>query len=302
MCLGPCGPCTSLYSYPLGLACKRSQLSLTWYQARVSSLSPLQPPPSYPTLQPPPPRQGKPPLPLLLSRGRAGLLLRAGVHDRRASRRAGPPPRRSPLQPARRPPPRRSSRRAGPSVAPVRAPAPPALACAPCSLPAAPLPRPKPGARVDRRPATHNAQDRPKTPTSAPCSHGCRVPSPLFLGTGRILWQSRCRPSCRCCCAQAAVGGRAHRRRWVPHRDGPRIGPCGCGGCASRGGCRSGGPSPANPPVAGRRSTPYRRSAASSSTGRPPGIPRRRPDCCPCRARDATGPFVGSRSPVGARA
>ena len=39
-------------------------------------------------------------------------------------------------------------------------------------------------------------------------------------------------------------GGRAHRRRWVPHRDGPRNGPCCCGGCASRGGCR-----PEDPPL-----------------------------------------------------
>ena len=77
----------------------------------------------------------------------------------------------------------------------------------PCSLPDAPLPRPKPGARADRRPATRNAPTRPKTPTSAPCSHGYRVPSPLFLGMGRISWQTRCRPSCRCCCAQDAVGG-----------------------------------------------------------------------------------------------
>jgi hypothetical protein len=40
MCLGPCGPCTSLYSYPLGLASCIYQLPETWYRARGSTSLP----------------------------------------------------------------------------------------------------------------------------------------------------------------------------------------------------------------------------------------------------------------------
>jgi hypothetical protein len=135
-------------------------------------------------------------------------------------------------------------------------------------------------------------------PAGRPCPS---LPPPLPpLQVRRRWWQGRGAHS-RLPCARAGVGGRAHRRRWGPHHCGHRFGPCGCGRCDSRGDCRSGGPSPANPPVAGRRSTSCRRSAASS-TGRPPGIHRRRPHRCPCGARGAIGPFAGSDPRVGARA
>jgi hypothetical protein len=101
MCLGPCGPCTSLYSYPLGLAWGMNQLSLTWYQARVysrvSSLPPLQPPPSYP----------------------AAATAQAGRAD--AAVAPLPQARRAAAAPLQRVPSRRlSSRHAEPPLQPVR--------------------------------------------------------------------------------------------------------------------------------------------------------------------------------------
>jgi hypothetical protein len=105
----------------------------------------------------------------------------------------------------------------------------------------------------------------------------------------------------RLLCTWAGMGVRTARHQWDPHRREYRLYPYCYGDCGSRGGCRSGGPSPANPPVAGRRSTPYRRSAASS-TGRPSGIHRRRPRRCPRGARSAADTSAGRGPRVGARA
>jgi hypothetical protein len=207
MYLGPCGSCTSLYSYPLGLASCIYQLPETWYRARVSTSLPCAAATSLPCC-----------------RRRA-----QGRRQRQVPRPPGATPARS------APTPRPSF------LCPRRAP--PGAAPRPPGAPRCPPPPALPLSHPTRRPRA------PPAHPGLPSSHGCRVPSPLFLSTGRVSLSTRRRPSCRYCCAQAAVGGRAHCRRRVPHRDGHRNGPCGCGRCPSCGGCRSGGPSPANPLV-----------------------------------------------------
>jgi hypothetical protein len=213
MCLGPCGPCTSLYSYPLGLASCIYQLPETWYRARVSTSLPCATTTSLPCCR-----------------------------RRAQGRRQRQVPRPPWAAPARSAPARRSARPALPL---------PRRAQGSAALPARPRPSflcprrappgaPRCGAPPDQTPpSTASAPGSsllPWMPSSLPSlpGYGPRLlvdppPSllPLLLCSGRR-------------------GGRAHCRRRVPHRDGHRIGPCGCGRCPSCGGA---GPEDPPPPI-----------------------------------------------------
>jgi hypothetical protein len=101
--------------------------------------------------------------------------------------------------------------------------------------------------RLSCRCCSHRAWACPPGPSPPPPSRRRCLPCRCAGAGGRGVGVRARLP-----CARADVGGRAHRRRWGPHRCAHRLGPCGCGGCSSREGCRSGGPSPANSPVVGR--------------------------------------------------
>jgi hypothetical protein len=191
MCLGPCGPCTSLYSYPLGLASCIYQLPETWYRARGSTSLPYAAATSLPCCRRR--AQGRRQRPLPRPPGAAPTRSAPARRSARLALPWGAPPclclaahRGAPLE-------RRSARPAPPFLCPRRAPpgAAPRLPGAPRCAPPHALPLSRPTRRPRAPPA------RPGLPSS----HGCRVPSPLFLGTGRVSWSTRRRPSCRCCCA-----------------------------------------------------------------------------------------------------
>jgi hypothetical protein len=152
MYLGPCGSCTSLYSYPLGLASCIYQLPETWYRARVSTSLPCAAATSLPCCR-----------------------------RRAQGRRQRQVPRPPGATPARSAPTRRSARPALPL--PRRAQG--SAARAPLCPPGPALPSSVPGER--RQEPRRARQERPGARPRQPCLCPTRPDAPERRQRGRVF-------------------------------------------------------------------------------------------------------------------